>query len=214
MGYLLFVKQNPPHLTPLPLRHRAAPIFLNRLRLTPPGTPGRGLFSAVTEKAAGLAGSHDSCSLKKESQSRSKEKKTRKGLTVHISMLAYVSNRGRNRDLHSGGKSLRSRKNTHISQVLPFSLPPVCEATPPKCTPHVVVAEFGKTETIFTGLAGPLAGSWHSGIFLPGIPFLTSSSPPKLCCEFPEVGITTVRTISVHLAELNEFGINKWLCIY
>ena len=95
------VKQN----SPLPLCPRAAPVFLNRLRLTPPGTSGRGLFSAVTEKAAGLAGSHDSCSLKKESRSRSKEGKTGKGLTVHISMLGWcVCPRGGGTEIYVLGK--------------------------------------------------------------------------------------------------------------
>lgn len=61
-----------------------------------------------------------------------------------------------------------------------------------------LVAEFGKSETIFTGLAGQVAGSRPSGILPPGVLFLTSPSPPKLGCQFPEVGTTTVGTISGH----------------
>ena len=133
------VKQNPLYLTPLPLCPRAAPVFPNRLRLTPPGTPGRGLFSAVTEKAAGLAGSHDSCSSKKESRSRSKEKKTGKGLTVHISMLGwYVHPTGAGTEIYILGERAQDRGKTYI--FLRFALSPVCEARPPKCPPHFAVS--------------------------------------------------------------------------
>ena len=112
------------------------------------------------------------------------------------------------------GKSLRSRKNTHIFQVLPFSLPPTVKLDPPAALPTLQLLSLEKARPFLQGwqVWSREVGSLASSHVRPSSS--TSPSPPKLCCEFHEVGMTGVRTVSGHLAELNKYGINEWLRIY
>lgn len=71
---------------------------------------------------------------------------------------------GRKQDLHSRGKSPKYRKNTCISQFLPFSLPQSLKLDSQNAPSTSKVLNMEKNETIFTQLEGLLViCSWHMG---------------------------------------------------